>query len=625
MAGMSMAGMSSMGNGVPSLFYMQQIFWAFIGIAIAIATLANVINKVLYRQRIKSSYLEAFAAKPRSLLFQAHATFSALTREYGYYSIPLSIRNIRFYLPPMGSASVLGGYLILIIISCLYKLDPKDLLEWEDIAYRAGFIAMCQIPLVVLLAGKNNIIGSLTGVGYERLNWLHRWVARSLLLTVVIHVWFWLTEWLKYEYVQIKIQSDDITQKGFIAGGILIWLIISSAAPIRGLSYEVFVVQHVISWLAFLVTLYTHVPPENQIWIWLPLAFWALDRFMRAVLLIYNNLSLFHKDKSGFLACRASFEFLDENHTRITIANPPVTWEAGQHMFLACHSIAPLSSHPFTIASLPSDGRIEFVVCAKRGATRKFLAYASKLNSELPTSISPKKDRAVLLDGPYSSIRPLRQFDSLVLLAGSTGATFTVPLMRDVVQDWMNTKSDVTKGNVQTAGVVTRYIHFIWVVRKATSLKWFKEQLEKVRRDVESLQNGGIAVKVDISVYITSDTGLAASTMQGEFDLSVDGKTNLEDNTPLSERQLSNRPVSLSSEKLHSSAISVVPGRPNISNIVTDTAEKALGEMAVVVCGPAGMVQDTRNAAAKISDDRGVHKGTGAQGIYVHAEAFGYA
>jgi hypothetical protein len=176
MAGMSMAGMSSMGNGVPSLFYMQQIFWAFIGIAIAIATLANVINKVLYRQRIKSSYLEAFAAKPRSLLFQAHATFSALTREYGYYSIPLSIRNIRFYLPPMGSASVLGGYLILIIISCLYKLDPKDLLEWEDIAYRAGFIAMCQIPLVVLLAGKNNIIGSLTGVGYERLNWLHRWV-----------------------------------------------------------------------------------------------------------------------------------------------------------------------------------------------------------------------------------------------------------------------------------------------------------------------------------------------------------------------------------------------------------------------------------------------------------------
>jgi hypothetical protein len=49
------------------------------------------------------------------------------------------------------------------------------------------------------------------------------------------------------------------------------------------------------------------------------------------------------------------------------------------------------------------------------------------------------------------------------------------------------------------------------------------------------------------------------------------------------------------------------------------------GEMAVVVCGSPGLVQRTRNAVVKISDDRAVHKGTGAQGIYVHAEAFGYA
>jgi len=47
--------------------------------------------------------------------------------------------------------------------------------------------------------------------------------------------------------------------------------------------------------------------------------------------------------------------------------------------------------------------------------------------------------------------------------------------------------------------------------------------------------------------------------------------------------------------------------------------------MAVVVCGPVGLVQGARNAAVAISDERGVHKGTGAQGIYVHAETFGYA
>ena len=71
--------------------------------------------------------------------------------------------------------------------------------------------------------------------------------------------------------------------------------------------------------------------------------------------------------------------------------------------------------------------------------------------------------------------------------------------------------------------------------------------------------------------------------------------------------------------------ISILSGRPDVSEVIRGTAECALGEMAVVVCGPQGLVQRTRNAAAAVSDDRGVHKGTGAQGIYVHAETFCYA
>ena len=71
--------------------------------------------------------------------------------------------------------------------------------------------------------------------------------------------------------------------------------------------------------------------------------------------------------------------------------------------------------------------------------------------------------------------------------------------------------------------------------------------------------------------------------------------------------------------------IAIFGGRPDVTDVIRGTAEYAMGEMAVVVCGPQGLVQRTRNAAAAVSDDRGVHKGTGAQGIYVHAETFGYA
>ncbi len=504
-----MGGAMVMNVGVPGLFYMQQIFWAFVGTAIAVGTLLNIFNNLLYRQRISASKNTDSAAKPKSLLIQSQATITAILREYSYYSPPLSFRKWHFYLPPVGPVTIMLGYVVLIVVCSLYRLNPKDLLQWEDIGYRAGFIAVCQLPLIVLLAGKRNIVGFLTGIGYERLNWLHRWTARALLMTVLIHMGFWMTEWGKFDYIMVKIKTDSLTQRGIAAGSILAWLVVSSAAPIRGLSYEIFVVQHVISWLGFLVAVYLHVPTENHIWIWLPLGFWAFDRVARAVYLSYVNLALFHKNTTGFLSCRATFEPLDEGHTRITIANPPITWKAGQHMFLACHVIAPLSSHPFTIASLLEDGKLEFVVRAKKGATKRFFKYAEKVYPSLPISTGKAKvGRSVLIDGPYARIRPLRQFDSLVFVAGSTGATFTVPLMRDIIQQWMGTSTPQPLD--APPGAVTRKIRFIWVVKKTSSISWFASHLDKAVQDVDALRSQGHDVAIDISVYVTCDETLTS-------------------------------------------------------------------------------------------------------------------
>jgi len=269
----------------------------------------------------------------------------------------------------------------------------------------------------------------------------------------------------------VKIQSDDITQKGLISGGILVWLVISAATPIRALGYEIFVVQYIISWLAFIVTLYMHVLPENQIWFWLPITSWAFDRFARSAYLVYSNVEIFRKNYSGLVGYKATFEPLDDNHTRITINNPTIRWEAGQHFFLTCHSLAPMTSHPFSIASLPSDRKLDFVVWAQKGATKKFFQYAQKAYPSLPTFSSEQKPtHAVLIDGPYSRIRPLRQFDGLVFLVGSAGATFTVPLLRDIVQQWLGTGSGASQRYKLPIRAVTRYIRFVWVVKKCTSV-----------------------------------------------------------------------------------------------------------------------------------------------------------
>jgi hypothetical protein len=42
------------------------------------------------------------------------------------------------------------------------------------------------------------------------------------LLTVLIHMGFFLTELGKYDYIMIKIKEDPSTQKGIIAGSILL-------------------------------------------------------------------------------------------------------------------------------------------------------------------------------------------------------------------------------------------------------------------------------------------------------------------------------------------------------------------------------------------------------------------
>jgi hypothetical protein len=65
-----------------------------------------------------------------------------------------------------------------------------------------------------------------------------------------------------------------------------------------------------------------------------------------------------------------------------------------------------------------------------------------------------------------------------------------------------------------------------------------------------------------------------------------------------------------------------VSGRPDLLEIVYNLAEQAEGEMAVLACGPLGLSTGIRNTVARVSDDRAVHKGTGAEGIYLHVESF---
>jgi len=634
---------------------------------------------------------------------------------------------------------VIIGHLILVTVLCLFDMDLNDFLNFQYVGYRTGYVSLAQIPLIFLLAGKNNIIGAFTGMSYERLNWVHRWISRSLLFTTTLHMGYWFRSWAPYgDYITVELTTNGITMRGFAAWILLVWIVFSSFAPIRGWSYEIFVLQHIITFIGFIVAVYLHLPASAHGWIWAPVAIYCFDRLSRALYAVYINLALFHPKQqtdgtdakaSGMLACQAVLSPLSGNVTRVTIANPPITWQAGQHAYLACQSIMPLQNHPFTITSLPSDGKLEFLVKAQRGGTKRLHAYAQKIHLSLPAPnvATPPQSQStsVTIEGPYGRIRPLRQFDSVVLFAGATGATFTLPLLRDIVRQWTLQDSLPTSstGLLTIPDIAaTRHIRFVWVVKSRSQLQWFSEQLNQAMADVQALRKQGRDVELDASVYVTCDESLTedwnASTLQSvpgpavinketiveELDLPayesrhgithmLDVKEKIESAGDMAVREIDPRlelssvsssstsqrgvktcgkdgacccqttikdeaaidailPKSVvchcncshdssssSSSSIRSGtdtveiaarrrtlhpAITLLSGRPHPRNILRRSLEQATGESAVVVCGPKGLNNDVRSAVVTLSDERAVHKGTGAQGMYFHSEGFGW-
>lgn len=564
---------------------------------------------------------------------------------------------------------------------------------------------MCQLPLLFLLSGRQNIVGLLTGFGYERLNWLHRWAARCLLLTATLHMGYWFADWAPYDYITVKVTTDSITRHGLIAWAVLVWIVVSSMTPIRGWNYEFFVAQHLVSFVAFMAMVYLHTPAEVHVWIWIPVGLFFFDRLIRLLSVLHNSLAILHpRLRAGSIwACKATFTPLSHDTTRITVLDPPLKWRAGQHVFITCPSIAPLQSHPFTVASLPRDGKMEFIVQSKKGGTRRFFNYATRHSTALPLSsvnASIASSKSVAIEGPYGRMRPLSQFASVVFLAGSTGATFTLPLMREIISSWTESR--------QSLRPPTRRVRFVWVVKSQGQLNWFSEQLSAVALDLERWKESGFEswageAQVEMSVYLTCDLGFTAGESTSSTPITASGLVRSNPYHRVTAESVSTLPSNekvLESEKqgassvhsvpstltdrshlrgtcgpggsccctntvddehaisgiactcdcapsqsLHSSpkmtqnlpddlpnsargalhsSITLLTGRPNLLGIIRNSLEEALGEAAVVACGPQGLVDDVRRVVVGLSNERAVHKGTGAQGIYLHTEAFGY-
>ena len=362
----------------------------------------------------------------------------------------------------------------------------------------------------------------MTGLSYERLNWIHRWIARCLFLTATLHMAYFLKDWDRFDYIKRKLQIDIISRRGLGAWCVLLWIIVSSFGPIRNIRYEFFAIQHFVSLVGFITMIMLHTPSYAHKWIWVPVAICLVERTVRALYFIYNNLAIFHPTKknvshtsNGLISCKATFTPLAGRATHVLIQNPPFTWSPGQHVQLACPTLLPFQIHPFTIASLPSDNKLELIIRAHRGATGRIAKHA---NTRLP----PVEETLVVLDGPYGRIRPLEQFDTVVLIAGSTGATFTMPLLRDLVRRW----DLVRRGEAQ--GLATRRVKFVWVIKNRSQVGWFAEELRHVYQclnEEASRERTTVKLSLAVNLYVTCDDVIQLLTTGAGANLGSKGET----------------------------------------------------------------------------------------------------
>jgi hypothetical protein len=567
---------------------------------------------------------------------QSYATATAIFREMVSPELHFKNRWLSWLSPPpLGRSLVIATYWAVIVYMLCWESVVSDAYYWERIAYRAAWTSVTQVPFVYLLASKSSIIGVLSGSSHERLNWLHRWVSRTLLVTVTIHGSFFYREWVNSgnigteSFVAFELSLMPMVKYGMGAWFVLLWTFLSSLTPIRRLSYEFFVLQHLAAAAVFLWLLWVHVPLYAQYNIWFAIAAVAFDRIFIFCWSSWENVRLRTMRTTGtktkIIGHHAELRLCDDETSELIVKDISFKWKPGQHIYLRLPTMGPLESHPFTIANVcgkgtsPIGNDIRLVIQAQSGFTRRLHRKAK----------SAPEGRAIgltaIVTGPFGRPPAWNSFETLVLISASTGTSFTLPILESVLS---------SKGNT----CVSR-IDVLMIVRRRCGIDAYQSQVNEAVVNAEAT---GIELTITVAVTGESESDLAEFN---SFENSKGGARLEGCQCGVEEAQTSSNSSSASSiiekrddgekqvktrEKEVKSCccgtgrdkITYTCGRPNIDDFIRRPVEASGGETSVAVCGGNSLVAVVRNRVASLSDERAVHKGTGAQGIHLHAEHY---
>ncbi|KAL1745482.1 hypothetical protein HDZ31DRAFT_36238 [Schizophyllum fasciatum] len=490
------------------------------------------------------------------------------------------VQALGWYSPPLAAIIAVAGMAIFVfalILAVRPYYWPNSLMGYSmPIATRSGWIAIAIMPFMIAFASKVNFIGMLTGVSHERLQVFHRWSAVLMYIASLVHtfpfiimdirngtiVLYWKTEVFYWTGVFIYHRCP----LSFLPQSYLIFL---SWEVFRSKYYEIFKMCVLVTHRIFMAAMFVHVNVTLSSWDYFygtaaAFSFAWLIRFVRS---FYN---------SGFAGLPSTLEILSPQVPGVRgtglvsvriYAPRRIRVTAGQHVFLrflgaGAHT---LTSHPFTVAGVrdvdATDARELEVIFRVQGGTTAALAAraAGKVGLGM----------RVLVDGPYGGVPvTLSAYDRVVLLAGGSGGTFTLPLLLDLAR------------KLKAGNAPCKRIDFVIVVKSTDSQEWFRTQCA----EAQSLAPPGV---VHVSVNVTHEDALEKTSPESTTD-------------------------------------DFLVGRPELPRIIHESARGTYGRLAIAACGPASFLYDVRNAVA--NEALAIFDGFGqCTEIYLHAENFGYA
>ncbi|WOO82515.1 Ferric reductase transmembrane component 3 [Vanrija pseudolonga] len=475
-----------------------------------------------------------------------------------------------------------------------------------DIANPMGMVAFAQMPFIVGLASKNNVLSALTGISYEKFNYLHRAAGRVCVLTTALHTFAWVKKGLGTHG-----PGNEVFTTGVIAAVGLLMMFLTSFQPIRQLLYEFFLLCHIAFGLMFIIAAYYHWPPFSY-WVWPCFIIWGLDRFASLARMVVINkawLLPFASRRAEHSACKV--ELVDPNVVRITVNRPILRWIPGQHAYVTMPQVASLryEQHPFTLATIPDEsGDAVFIVRAQTGFTRRLV---NSLTADVTTDLN------AYIEGPYGTTHRMNHFDSVLLVAGGTGITFALSHLLDIIKHGREGKSAVGQ------------VHLVWNVRQGANVAWIAPYVNA------ALEKGSGNTRVVISVYITrshaSDEPNADSV--DEADTEPNGVETPATGSDSSSASVDEKDKDHSHKYLEASGLSAPAaavtrfyhGRSHVEHIVRSDLAASTADAAglgIAVCGPTSLLLDSRRAVFKVNSASAVLQGQ--KPLSLHCQTFGW-